>query len=615
MAQSPFIFPYLQQVAGNAQIAGLDVDTRVDSTKSDCPLNAANGQGRVTPIPEKQPTYEYCNLKTLQIHVNAPDKDLVVTLDHVRLTEPVDPSTAWRYQSVLTNRDIVIETLADIRATTSEAEVSVLKPSDSHWNADKSSKGNRPLTIIAQATNSCTHTSFSPQHPLICMDAQNGSLTLAEGGAMAQSTYYSVQPTLLDDGLAALWPFSGTRIRDYTVKAHSCGRLPIPQRTTSDLSAQIYVLPYEEWGITLGIDPKSSGSTSVTKYRGEQDGDSGRTINRTTTIKKQDGNREISTTTQEMTTKTGIERTRVTDESKTLSYSVLESKSQSIKAVEEDWYSQTKWSAPKPEEEYRKVKITHKVAGRELETDFSKTIKAIFEFKSLLDEIQKVFDSVKFGASFSTEYELLSGEISLGFGNKWPKAYAEDNRVYYVDHYIFANGTLNVFDAKVTGFCGLAVKSPSAFIDFAIEIGGYLSAVIKTPITANINHTWGKDTSSWTGTLDCSPSFKLEGGFKANGRAFGYSVDGKVALEETISFTMEGEISTLHPLTVKSSLIFGTEGDDSTEAKPEYAAVRLVAELKTVGSSVHTWKIKPYVLINGAVAWKDYYLIGEKPKD
>ena len=599
--------PPLRNVSDSAQNYGLDFSP-IDTTKVDCAQS-----------PQDKPSYEYCDLKQLEIQLTAPGKSKTITLDSVRRYEPVDASTAPCYREILGERDLVIEVLADIRD----------KVSHDWGKTEHDSKDNRPLTINAKAQNACAHTSFAPRHPVLTLDTMNGGFTLTEAGAPIREVYSSAHPgAFFNSGIAGIWPFSGARTKAYTVKAMTCGNLPIPMKVIDHLSAEIYVLPYEEWVIKIGLGPRASGGTSTTQnYKGEKDGDSGRKVVRKTIVMKQEKDRQVTTTTELMRTRTEIERTRVIDETtsaiergnigkaRELGYDVLGPKAQAIQVVEEDWRSQTRWVAPTPEQEYRKVSITHKVAGQEVETDVNETIKSLFEFKSLLDKLKKIFDSVKFGASFSTEYELFSGSLSFSWGNAWPLDYKEYKRVYYVQHFITGTGTCNLFDAKVTGFCGLAVKSPTSLVDVAVEIGGYISVAIKTPVTVTIDHRWAKEASEWTGKLDCNPSFNLEGGFKANGRAFGYSVEGRIALEYAVAFALAGEISTRHPLTIKSSLIFGKEIDESTDDNPDYAAVRLVAELKMVGSSLNTWKIKPYVLLNGAVAWKDYYLVGEKPKD
>ena len=644
--------PLLKSVSLLADSAGFS-SAPASGTLVSCPLagggasigGAGKGAGAGGKSDGKEPSYEYCDLKTLTIEMNAPDKSATIIIDKVRRNEAVDPGVAKRYRSDLGSHDIVIEALCDIfdSTVTTKAE-GVGQAASAAWSTTAqrlsgntpsgavASKGNRPLMIKGTAVNKFAHSSFEPAHPFTNIETTSGVAAESYGGAPVRGTYFLFPAASGYTSFGSLWPFGEGRTRSYVASAHSCGNLPISQITTGKLSAKIYAIPYEETTISFGIAASSGYSKSTEwNFKKPLDGDSKRQINSVTTVKKVSDGKDVTTKTENMSTQAGHGRTRVTTETKTdadrkaadgksmgaaknLAYDVLGPNSKTVKTVEQSWSNRPKKKTEQPDQEFRKIKITRKIAGREVETDFNELIKQFFEIKSLVDRFKAIFDSIKFGASFSVEYELFGGELTIGWGNEWPQAYAEDKRVYYVQRYIEGGGKLDLFNSKVTGFCGLAIKPPIPFADIEVEIGGYLSASLKLTIGGSINHKWLKDSAKWAGKFNGEAPFHLEPGFKVVGRAFGYGVSGKVAIEVDVSISIDGGISTADPLWVKSDFLLGKESEKSTEANPDYDAVRLVAELTTVGSSVSTWKIEPYGLIKGKPVWKDHYLIGVKPK-
>lgn len=583
--------PTLQAVAAKAKAKGLG------KTPAAAPVKPCQ-QGKAASKP-----LEYCDIKQVQIAISTDGKSKTFTIDKNRKKEPFDAKkVAAPYRGLLRSHDLVIEVLSDIQDTTGSAKAT--------------SKDRKPLDVKVTAVNSVSHSSKQPAHPHTYITRMTAPHLQSFGGGAVSGTYFAPDGGALNRTFwGRMWPFGDNRVRQYPVYGQSCGVLPIPRQPNRRLSAMIVVLPYEEWQITIGLKGTREGSFGKEANRANnRDGTSQRRVQVTTVSKSRVGNVETSRTTQQMQTPTGINRTRTTDTRTTLDPRLLSTGSNAVSTIRQSWQPQPRTKTD-DDSDFRKISIKHTVGGREVESDVSNTIKKILEIKKIIDDAKKLFDSVKIGWSITFSYELLSGNIQFGWGHRWPQSYAEQQRVYYVERFVKVGGQCDIVSGSVTGFFGFAVDPWYAPV--AIEIGAYLTTAIKVSIGATIDYAYTNSAlagSALSGKLEPSASVNFELGAKANGRAFGYSVESKLALEAGASITFEGKVSTLHSPYLKGTFLIGKESESTKPGASKADAIRLIGELIVVGKTTRRWKIDPIVLCKGMEVFKDRYFWGEAPK-
>lgn len=553
---------------------------------------------------------EYCDIKMLSLALTAQDKTATITIDRNRRVEGTAPNVASAYRGLLSSYDLVIEALSDVRDETEQAGRSFI------------SSDCRPLAVTATAQNSVSHTSFAPAHPHIELQSSNYMLLRSDGGAPVKTTYFAPRGSMIGGSvLGWLCPHSRGRIREHPVRARSCGNLPIPQKPLTSLSARLIVLPYEENTIEIGAPAKVEYSKETTGLTGEKDGDSSRTVTRTTTVMKRSGNSASSTKTEAMETPSGIQRTRLTQTRTTLEPHLLSTDSRSVSTIKQSWNGKKTNRKSSKDWDARKVILKRKIGG--IESTFNAgsttkkiddTIDAILAVKDVADKIQAVFKSVKIGWSFSVGYEILLGKLALSWGNRWPSSWAEDNRVYYVERYCMVTGTVEPINGNVTGFFGFAVDPWYAPV--SIEIGAYLELKFESKVSGNNTLTWTNPNGGVAlkpYKLDASGKLSAEAGAKANGRAFGYSVTSRFAAEGEANLKFEGAIGGGEAFFLRSSLIIGKESE--TLGGKRLDAIRLVGEVIYTGRTIRRHQIDPIGLVKGGKMWEDYYHWGEKPRE
>jgi hypothetical protein len=593
----------LNQVSISATSQGLGPKLAA-TTKTNCPFDH----------PPASKPLEYCDIKQLTIELSSEKKSATMVIDRDRKPEPVvRDQVAEEYHDALGSYDLVIEALADIQDMTGIIE----NPGDVFRLGEvqqKASDGANPLNVKITAVDKVSHTSFQPAHPHTSLTQFDLQYMQTHGGAPVNGTYWSPEVDEFGGFWGRVWSFGDNRVRRYALVGRACGTLPIPQKTTRLLAAQLVVFPYEEWTITIGLNSLASGSSSKeynsAKIGNEDGGSKTRRVHTTRISKNRYRGNETSTKTEEMKTNSGMSRSRTETAEREIEFGVLSSESHTVKSIEESWQKSPR-NKEDDDKDLRKVSIKHKLGGRVVECDATETINNILKIGELFKNATKLFESVKIGWSISMSYEILGGNLQFGWGYRWPKSYTEDQRVYYVERFIEAGGEMTLASGSVTGFFG--VKIDPWFLPVSVEIGGYLSIVIKVSVSAGVDYSYTNKATAPAavrGSLNPTASANIEAGLKAAGRVKGYSVDGKFALQASCSLVCEGEISTANPPSFKGTLMVGSE----SESDPKEAdAVRLIGELMLAGESVQRWKIRPIVLVKGGVIFKDRYFWGSEP--
>lgn len=588
--------------------------TEASQSAEDAGYNSAPGAAPVVPCKTsktKTDPLEYCDIVDMTLVLAAPGKSQTIRLDRKRTTEGIERhKVAKEYWGDLRNHDLVVETLADIKDTTNSEH--------------KVSAKSKPLTLKVSATGSPTHHSRAPKHPICSIRLPEGRSAQAEGGTEVTGEYSAPGGNFFDRTTwGSIWPFSGDKVRRYEVLARSCGNLPIPRKPIGSLAVKLVVLPYEEWLIKIGLDGvlKESVSNEWNRYKEQDSAHSSRRVASTYTVSKKTGllnTVETSTKTKQMQTQSGLARTRTETSKTTVEPRFLTAKSETTTQTRETWNNKRP-SKTKSGNSDRKISIVHKIAGQEVKSEVSTLIRKIAEIDEITKDITKLFDSVKLGWSISANYELLSGNLTFGWGTRWPttSAYAEQGRVWYVERFMKASGSADLISGSVTGFFGFAVDPWWAPV--TVEVGAYLSISAKVSLAPTVEWAWTNTAlveNTYTYRTDLNTSLNFECGAKANGKAFGYSVQSKAGVEAAVSFEMNLEMAVRRPPALKGSLMIGLDHKTTTgnNAKTTPDAVRLFAEIIFIGKSVRRSQIDPIVLIEGKECFKDKYFWGEAPE-
>jgi len=562
----------VQSLAQSANQSGLSSSAPPAGPVAACPGTQAANENAVAST-----VYDYCDLSNAIIEWTNGTAAYSVTLDKRRRDEKVAPSVFNAYKGPLASHELVIEALADFRNETSQG------------GQVTATDGVKPLNVRAGGFNSSSHTSFQPAHPHVSIKGEGvdasaygasqaeAKIALREWGAIGGSTTFG-----------RLWPFGGKR--EYTIEAKSCG-CPNGKPAVGDLRAHMVVFPYEEWKLTFGLGPILAGSAEAARNRMKKSGPGKSEVSTVYTIKKTVGS-----------TETTSEKAYVGKDNYSESYKVKVADSKVLTSnTRELTESDNTWAA-KPDlkdesdSELRKISIERSFGGLKVEFDVSENVKRIMKFKETVDDIKDVLGSVKLGWSISASYSILSGKISFGWGYRYPEGYREENRVYYVERVISVGGTCTFIDGKVEGMFGLEVDPWWAPVTVVAKI--YVSIGVKVDLSASasIAYTnWAtihqKSSKGDSIDLGFASELSLELGAKAGGRAMGYGVDARLALEGKLTLDIKGKLTFSNP----PSWIANVKSEE----------VKLVGEILTIGKTTDRYAFKPRVLIEAKDFVKD----------
>jgi hypothetical protein len=562
------------------------------------------GSASGTSAPGSDQPLEYCDIHSLSVTLQQDRKAQTIVVDRDRKSDPVHPKTNSDYLGFLSGHDLVIEALADIADVDGLAE-----PGQGPYSASS-----KPLVVTLQAINDLVHSTFSPPHPRTTASVAGGVDQISHGGQRVTATYVA-------DGWSPASSFNPFwRSRDQDLVGEACGNRPIPQVAQHRRSAKLVVLPYEELTIALGVAPRWAGGykKTGTTWGHEQDGKSGRKIKSVTETFKKKGDEIITNTKTAMFTQSGIQRLRETDKRTHLTPRFLGSEAEVVENQKESWNKRRK-KETSSEVESEKIVIKRKVGGIERSGDIGKLQKEARnlwrkheEMKERFDELKKAFTSVKIGWSFSANYEILSGEFRATLGNRWPASFVEDHRVYYVERYVRVGGEVQLIKGEIGAFFGFAVDP--WYLPVAVEIGGYVNVSAGISVSGDFDTSWTGPSSTLSNKVEFTGTGKIEfePGLKANGRAFGYAVQSRLALEAEAVLTARAEFGDDTPIYCEWSCRIGKEA--TKEGDPP-VGLRLVGEIIFTGDSVRSYKLTPCTLIEGTQIAKDEPLIGTKPKD
>lgn len=523
--------------------------------------------------PEPIQSYHPCDIATLSLALSYEGGSQSVSVSSKRRQEVVANSVPDGYRGYLRDHDVLVEALAPVEET---------KTTRSRSGSVKSeaTKNHKPLKVSASAIPAMTcgpdHLEFSINGPALNETLKNASFT---------GDIFTPPPSSLlgASRWGRVWPFGEDLTQPHTLEGTCCGNNP-NGTPIGDLKMKLMVMPDESWKITLGLGTYSSGSISAESARktGPDKAQTGVVIAR----KRQIGN--TSTERRE----TYIASTHYSDE-----FSVFETSGVLRRHTDKLAESDSTWGAPGFEEaesdKTRQIKIEHVVGGVKSEVDASKVIDGVLRALDTIEDLGKLFDGIpKIGWSVSASFSFLKGSASLEWGHRWPTNYVEQDRVYYVERFIKVGGNVDLAAGNVEVFFGVEIDPWWLDIYFVAKLYVNVSAKVSISPQASVTATnfSGLDLDLKPIDLDCAASAKAELGATTGGRAFGYEVIAKLALESSVKFDVDGKISRKGP-EAKASL-------SSTGA-------HIIGEIVVVGRRRKTYDFKPIEVIKKKTFFKD----------
>lgn len=482
--------------------------------------------------------------------------------------------------------------------------------------------GKNDLTASAQSFCSSRHQSFTPAHP----HTEIGDIVRTDGEAQVKSKIF-VDDRNDAQSWFSIWPFSGQRTKRITVSGSACGHTYVgcnvpPAPALSDLSMQLVVMPHEEWSLKVK-DLKSSFS-SAGSYKKEinaaanvAEGDSFASVKKTvklqsgknaeTTVVNVDGAKSSSYSKKVInednsddsysikksagkveesisyTDKNGLTESykeTSTDKSFSQEYSLSQKKDYPLQigssaysiTEKESLDLETSDSSKSPLKEKNKISISDKISiefksgGEVSKFQPGALLDGFYKLENIFSAIKDVLKSCRVGAGFSADYKFLYGDLGLTWGYRWPvspKNYKEEDRVYYVERFVSASGTLNVLTGSIGGWIG---------IDFD---QGWLPAGVKAIVEGTITASFvvtPKFTLSATNLKSCEradASFEIEPEFKITPKFEGTGSARVLGYRKTTYVKIEGSFE------AKSKMRICFSDSPSLKASVEWKGVKL----------------------------------------
>lgn len=524
--------------------------------------------------------YEDCVLKELVLQLTDGAQSQDFKANYQRRYEAVAPTVYDAYKSDLRSHELVIEALANCYL----------------------GAGKKDLTASAQAFCSSRHVSFSPAHPRtrIGDDAQ------ADGGAPVQTKIFIDDRSGMQSWLS-IWPFAGERTRHITVSGSACGHTYVgcnvpPKPALANLAMRLVVMPHEKWSfkikdIRVGYSrggsasksinaaanvatraPFRSVTTTLTRDFGKRGGTSQSTtrgtdyLSQSNETKFSDGGTDSSRET--LTTNTySVQRTLSQDIGSSV-YSVTQKDSL-------DGPTNVLTSSLDEDHQFKiseKFSLEVETGGEVAKFEPGAFVEGLYKVKDILDSIKDVLKACRVGAGVNADYKFLYGDLSLDWGYRWPvspKTYKEENRVYYVERYISASGTLNVLTGSVGLWAGVDFDQGWLPAGVKALIEGSITATLKVSPTISLSATNLKTLDQADAALQVVPEFTIEPKFEGTGsvRVLGYRQSLSVVVEGNFEAKAKLAFSFRSPPSLKASvnwegLTFSGYFYDSTRKPP-----------------------------------------------
>ncbi len=514
-------------------------------------------------------TTKPCDVKTLKVDISAPKKSQSVSVSSQRRKETVAPSVPGAYRYKLQHKDLIVEILAPVKE----------RDTTYHWGAGtktKAAEGHEPTKLTAKATPAAV---CGPEHPHLSVRGGEFNNQTTGGQAYNGHVFTPAPSASRASDLGLIWPFGDDRSQEIVVAADSCGIKPGGE-ATKDLSVLLVAMPDVSWKITLGLGTYSSGSASVEQKR--KTGPNEDEIGHVVAFKRQRGN------TSEESKRTYVAGTKFSEQQ-------VYSDTSGVILRDTETFTNTPLNETVTDQEreekttVRKIKVERTVGGQTVEADVSKVLNGFLDILKNIKEISKIFDGIpKVGWSVSASFSFLTGQAVFEWGYRWPRSYAEEDRVYYVERFITIGGKVELASGKVEVFFGVEIDPWWAPVYFVAKL--YVEVTVSVSISPSA--TWA--VTNWEERdLDFNPikikttaEAKLDLGATAGGEVAGYELRATLKLEGDLVFDIDAKIN--------------REGPDA-EAKLETKGAHIKGEIIVVGRRRKKYDFDPIEVIKPRV--------------
>lgn len=530
----------LENLGRSAALQNLSRTEGPARTVQQCPLlkqgeAGSPQQGTSGGQHEPQWTYEECDIQSMTFMVDGGDAKLTRQLSAKLRNEPVSPSVDADYIRHLSTYDLVVEALGEI---------------------DEGRPG-AGLEFGIESVPKVTHSnSVIRPHP---HNSITGSGNDKQGLGRLTSKSYCPQRSQGLGGLAGIWPFGAARRREVVLKADSCGNLRSGVPVT-DLAVLVAVYPAVEWEISVPVPASAFERFNERKRKGWSYSDS-RDLAKYDKDTKSFGARQTSHTSYIPGSSGLVRMTGTTTRGRGKEIDKLEMSmvsggtlAKEHKTIGEVVLNSDEPGAIEEKDDYRKFSVKLKVAGEERECAFGEIINSFLEAKNIFERILALFQSIKVGYSIDAKVEIFEGSFKLGFGNRTPAAYVEENRVYYIERFISLGANCSIVKFSLEIMFGVEIDAWVAGAHAKI----YLLTTGEVNLEGNLAPSWTRPTSAAIeGKLGIGGSIGFEVGGSAGYYVGGKSWESKLLLEVKGEVTGEGKLSSKYGLLIGAKIELG----------------------------------------------------------
>ena len=153
--------------------------------------------------------------------------------------------------------------------------------------------------------------------------------------------------------------------------------------------------------------------------------------------------------------------------------------------------------------------------------------------QDIVKTIKEFFSGAKVGWSVSAEVSALEGALDLAWGIRWPEAYAEEDRVYYVERYITVTGDITLMQGKLEAMVG--IEFDKGWLPIAFVAKAQLNMTIALKLAPSLDWKYTNPKKLTAGqrkdSIALSFSFAVVPEVIGSARAFGYSYVIRGAIE------------------------------------------------------------------------------------
>lgn len=560
------MFSALEEAAKRAKDWVISNVREPEKVVAACPMPNASSSAPVqtqAQIPAPAPVvqsvhYEDCVLKELLLELSDGTRSHAFKATYQRRYEQVTATVYDAYKSDLRSHELVIETLANCYL----------------------GAGKKDLAATAQAFCSSRHVSFSPAHPR----TRIGDNALADGGAPVQAKIFIDDRSGVQSWLS-IWPFAGERTKHITVSGSACGNAYVgcnvpPKPALANLAMRLVVMPHEKWSFKvkdIRSNYSSGGAFKKDKNAAANVASGAPFRSVTTTLTRDFG--KVAGTSQSTTLGTNYVSTSKeakfadgsTDSSNetltSTSYSVSRTLSQDIgssvySVTQSDRLNGATNALTSELTDQNQYKVSEKFSleveagGETSKFEPGALVEGLYKIEDIVEAIKDVLKACRVGAGVNADYKLLYGDLSLDWGYRWPAAYKEENRVYYVERFISASGTLNILTGSIGLWAGIDFDQGWLPAGVKALIEGTITATLKVTPKITLSATNLKTFNQANAALEVVPEFTIEPKLEGTGsvRVLGYRQSISVVLEANFEAKAKLAFSFRAPPSLKASV-------------------------------------------------------------